>query len=183
MLFKKYNLSNLDLIKKRNYLFKNLIIFKKKIENQKEEKIQIRAKTGTLFSKNKGKKNNLIKKNFNLTIEKEEKIAIDDFNILKVLGRGAFGKVMLVEKIDSKEIFALKSLRKVEIIEKDQIEHTKTEKAILEHINFPFLLNLIYAFQTPEKIYFATKFMRGGELFQHLRISKRFSEERLKYFK
>lgn len=85
---------------------------------------------------------------------------------------------MLVEKRDTKEVFALKSLRKEEIIDKDQIEHTKTEKMILEHVNHPFLVNLVYAFQTPEKIFFVMQFMRGGELFQHLRNSKRFEESR-----
>lgn len=95
-----------------------------------------------------------------------------------MLGRGAFGKVMLVEKKDTKEVYALKSLRKEEIIDKDQIEHTKTEKMILEHVNHPFLVNLVYAFQTPEKIFFVMQFMRGGELFQHLRNSKRFDEAR-----
>jgi len=85
---------------------------------------------------------------------------------------------MLVEKKDTKEVYALKSLRKEEIIDKDQIEHTKTEKMILEHVNHPFLVNLVYAFQTPEKIFFVMQFMRGGELFQHLRNSKRFDEAR-----
>lgn len=87
---------------------------------------------------------------------------------------------MLVEKKDSKEIYALKSLRKEEIIEKDQLEHTKTEKMILEHINHPFLVSLVYSFQTPEKLFFVMQFMKGGELFQHLRNSKRFDENRLK---
>lgn len=85
---------------------------------------------------------------------------------------------MLVEKKDTKEIYALKSLRKEEIIDKDQVEHTKTEKMILEHVNHPFLVNLAYAFQTPEKIFFVMQFMKGGELFQHLRASKRFEEPR-----
>lgn len=85
---------------------------------------------------------------------------------------------MLVEKKDSKEVYALKSLRKEEIIDKEQIEHTKTEKMILEHVNHPFLVNLVYAFQTPEKIFFVMQFMRGGELFQHLRNTKRFEESR-----
>lgn len=98
--------------------------------------------------------------------------------MLKVLGRGAFAKVMLVEKKDTKEIYALKSLRKEELIDKDQIEHTKTEKMILEHVNHPFLVNLAYAFQTPEKIFFVMQFMKGGELFQHLRNAKRFDELR-----
>lgn len=111
-----------------------------------------------------------------------ETITIEDFNLLKVLGRGAFGKVMLVEKKDTREVFALKSLRKDEIIDKEQIEHTKTEKMILEHVNHPFLVNLVYAFQTPEKIFFVMQFMRGGELFQHLRNSKRFDEARTKFY-
>lgn len=85
---------------------------------------------------------------------------------------------MLVEKKDTKDIYALKSLRKEEIIDKDQVEHTKTEKMILEHVNYPFLVNLVYAFQTPEKIFFVMQFMKGGELFQHLRNSKRFDEPR-----
>lgn len=89
---------------------------------------------------------------------------------------------MLVEKKDTKEVYALKSLRKDEIIDKEQIEHTKTEKMILEHVNHPFLVNLAYAFQTPEKIFFVMQFMRGGELFQHLRNSKRFDEPRTKFY-
>ena len=109
-------------------------------------------------------------------------MTIEDFNLLKVLGRGAFGKVMLVEKKDNKEVYALKSLRKDEIIDKEQIEHTKTEKMILEHVNHPYLVNLVYAFQTPEKIFFVMQFMRGGELFQHLRNSKRFEESRAKFY-
>ncbi len=109
-------------------------------------------------------------------------MTIEDFNLLKVLGRGAFGKVMLVEKKDTKEIYALKSLRKDEVIDKEQIEHTKTEKMILEHANHPFLVNLLYAFQTPEKIFFVMQFMKGGELFQHLRNSKQFDEPRSKFY-
>lgn len=107
-----------------------------------------------------------------------ENVTIDDFNLLRVLGRGAFGKVMLVEKKDTKELFALRSLRKEDIIEKDQVEHAKTEKMILEHVNHPFIVNLIYAFQTTEKIFLVMQFLRGGDLFNYLRTSKRFNEPR-----
>lgn len=89
---------------------------------------------------------------------------------------------MLVEKKDTKKIYALKSIRKEDIIDKDQIEHTKTERVILEHCNNNFLVNLIYAFTTPEKIFFVTQFMKGGELFQHLRHAKRFTEDRAKFY-
>lgn len=71
-----------------------------------------------------------------------------------MLGRGAFGKVTLSEKKSTKELFAIKSLRKDELIDKEQIENTRTEKMILEHVNHPFLVNLIYCFQTEEKIFF-----------------------------
>ena len=59
---------------------------------------------------------------------------MDDFEILKVIGRGAFGKVMLVEKKDTKKVYAIKSLRKNTIAEKGQLEHTKTEKEILQNV-------------------------------------------------
>jgi len=64
---------------------------------------------------------------------------LSDFKLISVIGKGAFGKVMLVEKKDTGQILAMKSLRKEEIIEKDQIEHTKTERRILEYV----FLNLL----------------------------------------
>jgi serum/glucocorticoid-regulated kinase 2 len=123
------------------------------------------------------------KKRSNTLYSRDKKeVSVEDFNPLKVLGRGAFGKVMLVEKKDTKEIFAMKSLRKEELIDKDQVEHTKTEKRILETINHPFLVNLEYVFQTPEKVFFVMQFMRGGELFQHLKNDQIFPEPRSKFY-
>jgi len=111
-----------------------------------------------------------------------KKITLDDFEILKVLGEGAFGKVRLVEKKDTKQIYAMKSLQKGYLIAKDQIEHTKAERYILERSQSPFLVNLEYAFQTPDKIFFVMKFMVGGELFSHLRKARRFDEKRAKFY-
>ena len=54
----------------------------------------------------------------------------------------------------------MKSINKDDIVKKDQIEHTKTEKMILEHVNHPFLVGLAYAFQTSNKLYFIMQFMR-----------------------
>ena len=73
-------------------------------------------------------------------------IGLEDFTLIKVLGRGAFGKVMLCEKKDSKKVFAVKSLRKEDIIAKDQLDYIKTERKILEQIHHPFLVSLEYAF-------------------------------------
>lgn len=105
------------------------------------------------------------------------KISLNDFTVLKVLGRGSFGKVLLAEKKDNRVLYALKVLRKADIIAKEQIEHLKNERMVLEKAQHPFLVGLEYAFQTDDRIYFVLRFMRGGELFQHLRRAKRFPEK------
>lgn len=68
--------------------------------------------------------------------KKDVEVSIDDFKLIKVIGRGAFGKVMLVQKKGTDDLYALKSIRKEDIIQKDQIEHTKTERKILEYVIF-----------------------------------------------
>ena len=75
-------------------------------------------------------------------------VSLADFTIKKVIGRGSFGKVFLVQKKDSGEVFAMKSLRKDVIIEYDQVESTKLEKDILLQADHPFLVGMSYVFQT-----------------------------------
>jgi serum/glucocorticoid-regulated kinase 2 len=114
--------------------------------------------------------------------ENSREVTLNDFAMLKVLGRGSFGKVMLVQKKDTKQLYAMKSLRKDALLEREQIEHTKTEKMIMQHVNHPFLVSLEYAFTTPGKIYFVMGFMKGGELFFHLKESRKFTEERARFY-
>ena len=109
-------------------------------------------------------------------------VTLNDFTILKVLGRGSFGKVMLVQKNDTKGLFAMKSLRKDALLEREQVEHTRTEKSIMQHINYPFIVKLEYAFSTNDKIYFVMAYMRGGELFHHLKEARKFSEDRARFY-
>lgn len=112
----------------------------------------------------------------------DSKVALQDFIIKKVIGRGSFGKVFLVEKKDSKEVYAMKSLRKDVILDYDQVESTKLEKEILMQADHPFLVGMHYVFQTEPKIFFVMRFVRGGELFMHLRNATRFPEERAKFY-
>jgi serum/glucocorticoid-regulated kinase 2 len=74
-----------------------------------------------------------------------------------------------VQKKDSGEVFAMKTLRKDVIIDYDQVESTKLEKDILLQADHPFLVGMNYVFMTGEKIFFVMRFVRGGELFSHLR--------------
>lgn len=89
---------------------------------------------------------------------------------------------MLVRKKDSGKLFAMKSLRKEEMIEQGQVQNVKTEKKVLQHLNNPFLVKLSYCFQTNDKIFLVMDFLRGGELFTHLRKSTRFEEHRAKFY-
>nr|CCA23228.1 RAC family serine/threonineprotein kinase putative [Albugo laibachii Nc14] len=110
---------------------------------------------------------------------------IEDFELLKVVGRGAFGKVLLVKKKEGKskgEIFAMKILVKSHIIKNGQIENTRAEQHILKEIDHPFIVRLRYAFQNPEKLYLIMDYYPGGSMFYHLRKSKRFTEERTRIY-
>jgi tRNA A-37 threonylcarbamoyl transferase component Bud32 len=102
---------------------------------------------------------------------------LSDFELLKVLGRGAFGKVMQVRKKDNGKIYAMKILKKRAIIARNQVEHTKAERKILQTLEHPFLMKLRFAFQTKEKLYLILDYVKGGELFFHLKNNRRFSEE------
>ena len=105
-----------------------------------------------------------------------DKVRLEDFELLKVLGRGSFGKVMLVRyKRDGKK-YAMKILKKKAIIARNQVEHTKAERKILESLQHPFLMTLRFAFQSTEKLYFVLDYYQGGELFFHLKNQRRFPE-------
>lgn len=108
-------------------------------------------------------------------------VSIKDFDLLKVLGKGSFGKVMLVRFKGSRELHAMKTLRKEALIRRSQLAHTSTERYILQHIHHPFLMKLSYAFQTKQKLYMVVDYMAGGELFFWLKKG-RFGESRAKLY-
>ncbi|OQS03046.1 RAC family serine/threonine-protein kinase [Thraustotheca clavata] len=117
--------------------------------------------------------------------EQNKPLGIDDFDLLKVVGRGAFGKVMLVRKKGGKNagaIYAMKILKKAHIIQNDQVENTKAEQHILKEINHPYVVRLRYAFQNSEKLYLIMDYYPGGSLYYHLRKSKKFSEDRTRIY-
>lgn len=106
----------------------------------------------------------------------------DDFELLTVIGKGSFGKVMQVRKKDDGKIYAMKVLRKDTIVARKQVTHTKAEKNILMKIQHPFIVNLNYAFQTKDKLYMILDYINGGELFFHLKKEGRFAESRVKLY-
>jgi len=125
----------------------------------------------------------LIKKN-NVEPEPgaEKKVGVNDFKKVKVIGKGAFGKVFLVKKIDNNAVYAMKVLNKKDIKERDEIEHTLAEKSVLSKVKHPFLANLHYSFQSESSLFFIMDFINGGEMFYHLSKEGSFPEERAKFY-
>jgi serine/threonine protein kinase len=79
-------------------------------------------------------------------------------------------------------VFAMKVLRKTEVIKRHQVEHTLTERHILAHTTHPFILSLQCAFQTESKLYLVTDYCPGGELFFHLKKLRRFTEGMMRFY-
>ena len=110
------------------------------------------------------------------------KFSLKDFKILKKLGKGAFGKVLLVQNEELKKYYAMKILKKKFLEKNKQQFHTKTERKILEIINYPFVAQLYFAFQDSAKLYMLTEYMPGGEMYYHLHKDVYFNEERTKFY-
>ena len=108
--------------------------------------------------------------------------SLESFNIIKVIGKGSFGKVFLVREKATNTIFAMKVLKKDYIIRKNQVEHTKTERSVLGHVKHPYIVGLAKAFQTADKLFFVLDYCAGGELFFHLGRVGRFPEDRAKFY-
>ncbi|XP_036597058.1 serine/threonine-protein kinase N1 isoform X3 [Trichosurus vulpecula] len=111
-------------------------------------------------------------------------LSLNDFKFLAVLGRGHFGKVLLSEYLPSGELFAVKALKKGDIVARDEVESLMCEKRILAAVTgagHPFLVNLFGCFQTPEHVCFVMEYAAGGDLMLHIH-SDVFTEPRAVFY-
>ncbi|KAF2746516.1 hypothetical protein M011DRAFT_494988 [Sporormia fimetaria CBS 119925] len=112
------------------------------------------------------------------------RIGLDHFNFLAVLGKGNFGKVMLAETKTTKQLYAIKVLKKEFIIENDEVESTRSEKRVFLIANkerHPFLLNLHACFQTETRVYFVMEYISGGDLMLHIQRGQ-FGTKRAQFY-
>jgi len=107
---------------------------------------------------------------------------IDSFELIRTLGTGSFGRVMLCKEIKTTKHHALKILEKQKVVKLKQVEHTMNEKNILAAVDFPFLVNLVGSFKDNSNLYMVLEYAPGGELFSHLRRAGRFPEKRVCFY-
>lgn len=108
-------------------------------------------------------------------------VSLDHFRLLRVVGKGAFGKVRIVERKDTGLTFALKYIRKDEVVRSESVRNMIRERRMLEHLNHPFLCNLRYSFQDVEYLYIVVDLMTGGDLRFHI-SRKSFTEDAIRFW-
>ncbi|MEE6513277.1 hypothetical protein FKM82_020826 [Ascaphus truei] len=109
---------------------------------------------------------------------------LQDFRCSAVLGRGHFGKVLLAEYKNTNEMFAIKALKKGDIVARDEVDSLMCEKRIFETVNsvrHPFLVNLFACFQTKDHVCFVMEYAAGGDLMMHIHTDV-FSEPRAVFY-
>jgi protein-serine/threonine kinase len=110
------------------------------------------------------------------------KLCLDDFHTVKVIGKGAFGEVRLVQKKDTGKIYAMKTLLKSEMYKKDQLAHVKAERDVLAGSDSPWVVSLYYSFQDSQYLYLIMEFLPGGDLMTMLIKYDIFSEDITRFY-
>ena len=110
------------------------------------------------------------------------KLTYKDFDPLKLLGTGSFGRVLLVRFKTTDQLYAMKILNKDQLKITHQEEHTKTERDLMVKTSSPFLVSIKFAFQDNKYLYIVSDFMQGGDLFYHMHEGKNFTEEKAKFY-
>merc|ERR1711981_482386 len=113
---------------------------------------------------------------------KRAKLGVEDFDPLKVIGKGAFGEVRLVQKIDNGHIYAMKVLRKSEMVEKEQVAHVRAERDVLVEVDHTWVVKMFYSFQDAENLYLVMEFLPGGDVMTLLMKKDTLSEDAAQFY-
>ena len=113
---------------------------------------------------------------------KDSHITRNNFKFLCVIGKGGFGRVWKIQSKKTKQVFALKEMSKLKIIDKKSEKSINTEREFLSKLNHPFIVNMHYAFQDKDNLYLVMDMLSGGDLRYHVSRYRKFSEEQTRFF-
>jgi len=117
------------------------------------------------------------------TVISESQISLDDFTVLKVIGRGSYAKVLMVELKKTKRIYAMKVIKKELVMDEEDIDWVQTEKHVFEQAsNHPFLVGLHSCFQTESRLFFVIECVNGGDMMFHMQRHRRLPEEHARFY-
>jgi serine/threonine kinase 38 len=117
-----------------------------------------------------------------LALQSRKKMSLNDFDPLKIIGRGAFGEVRLCRKKDDKQVYAMKIMKKSEMIKKNQVAHIRAERDILSLCDNPWVVKLMYSFQDEKNLYLVMEFLPGGDLMTILMKYDILTEEQTRFY-
>ncbi|XP_022082688.1 serine/threonine-protein kinase 38-like [Acanthaster planci] len=154
---------------------------------QKEERLNRQRKleesiSGLSEEEKREKRNQHALKETEFLRLKRSRLGVDDFDSIKVIGRGAFGEVRLVQKKDTGHIYAMKILRKADMHEKEQVAHVRAERDILVEADNPWVVKMYYSFQDPHNLYLIMEFLPGGDMMTLLMNKETLSEEATQFY-
>ena len=112
----------------------------------------------------------------------KKRVGLKDFERIRVLGKGAFGKVILAREKKTGEVYAMKILKKTHVVNKRQVEHTMSERYVLGRTKHPFIVGMHYAFQTNEKLIFVLDYCAGGDLYYHISRAGHLPLDRARFY-
>lgn len=118
-----------------------------------------------------------------LEVGPQRQYSLDDFELIRVIGRGSYAKVLMVELKRTRRIYAMKVIKKALVTDDEDIDWVQTEKHVFETAsNHPFLVGLHSCFQTPSRLFFVIEFVRGGDLMFHMQRQRRLPEEHARFY-
>ncbi|CAG06332.1 unnamed protein product, partial [Tetraodon nigroviridis] len=109
-------------------------------------------------------------------------VNFDHFQILRAIGKGSFGKVCIVQKKDTKKMYAMKYMNKLKCVERNEVRNVLKELQIMQNLEHPFLVNFWYSFQDEEDMFMVVDLLLGGDLRYHLQQNVHFSESTVKLY-
>lgn len=112
----------------------------------------------------------------------KKKMSVNDFETLTIIGRGAFGEVRVCRKKDDKKIYAMKIMKKSEMLKKNQVQHIRAERDVLALADNPWVVKLHYSFQDDKNLYLVMEYLPGGDLMTILMKYDILTEEQTRFY-